>query len=244
MRKFLLLFMLATTAATPALAQDSGERRLLSERLREAAEQRRSQSANQAVRAERQEQRQDRAERQQQRQERAQRGDRADRQERRQERMERREQRAIAGVDQHRGFDDRLRDAVAIERARQNGDLRDGRRDRDGNWRDGERRRDREWRGDWRRDSRYDWRRHRERNRSTFRFGIYYDPFGYSYRPYNIGWPMRSSYWSDNYWIRDPWMYRLPPAYGPYRWIRYWDDAVLVDVRSGRVVDVIHNFFW
>jgi hypothetical protein len=36
----------------------------------------------------------------------------------------------------------------------------------------------------------------------------------------------------------------LPPVYGPYRWVRYWDDALLVDVRSGRVVDVIHNFFW
>ena len=31
---------------------------------------------------------------------------------------------------------------------------------------------------------------------------------------------------------------------GPYRWIRYYDDALLVDTYSGEVVDVIHRFFW
>ncbi|MGI8612321.1 MAG: hypothetical protein ACR2KH_08695 [Sphingomicrobium sp.] len=44
------------------------------------------------------------------------------------------------------------------------------------------------WRGDWRSDRRYDWRRHRDRHRSLFRFGFYHDPFGWSYRPYSIGW--------------------------------------------------------
>ena len=39
-------------------------------------------------------------------------------------------------------------------------------------------------------------------------------------------------------------MYRLPPAWGPYRWVRYWDDALLVDTRTGMVVDVIYSFFW
>ncbi|WP_342449817.1 RcnB family protein [Sphingomonas jejuensis] len=36
----------------------------------------------------------------------------------------------------------------------------------------------------------------------------------------------------------------MPPAYGSYRWVRYYDDALLVDVRSGYVVDVIYDFFW
>ena len=39
-------------------------------------------------------------------------------------------------------------------------------------------------------------------------------------------------------------MYRLPPAYGPYRWIRYFDDALLVNIHTGMVVDSIRNFFW
>ena len=40
-------------------------------------------------------------------------------------------------------------------------------------------------------------------------------------------------------------MYRLPyRAAGHVRWVRYWDDALLVDIYTGEVVDVIHNFFW
>ena len=96
----------------------------------------------------------------------------------------------------------------------------------------------------WRNDKRYDWRDWRRRHRSLFRLGFYYDPFGWNYRPYSIGWRMWPSYFSSRYWLSDPWMYRLPYAPPGYRWIRYYDDALLVDTWSGRVVDVIYNFFW
>lgn len=100
------------------------------------------------------------------------------------------------------------------------------------------------FRDQWRRDHRYDWRRHRDRHRSLFRLGWYYDPLGWGYRRFNIGWNIGPSYWSDRYWLQDPWQWRLPTVYGSYRWIRYYDDALLVDLRTGRVVDVIHQFFW
>jgi Ni/Co efflux regulator RcnB len=100
------------------------------------------------------------------------------------------------------------------------------------------------WRGDWRSDRRYDWRRHRDRNRSIFRIGIYYDPFGWNYRRHNVGWRLWPDYYSARYWLDDPWQYRLPPAYPGTRWIRYHNDALLVDVWTGEVVDVIYNFFW
>lgn len=96
----------------------------------------------------------------------------------------------------------------------------------------------------WRNDHRYDWRRWRDRNRSIFRLGFYYDPFGWSYRRWSIGSFLYPSYYGSNFWLDDPWRYRLPPAYGPYRWVRYWDDALLVNTYTGQVVDVIHNFFW
>ena len=54
-------------------------------------------------------------------------------------------------------------------------------------------------------------------------------------------WP---SYYSSRYWINDPWYYRLPYAPPGTRWVRYYDDAILVDMWSGQVVDVIYNFFW
>ena len=118
---------------------------------------------------------------------------------------------------------------------------RDGRRD---GYRDGNHDRNQRWSSHWRGDNRYDWRRHRDHNRSIFRLGNYYDPYGWGYRRFSIGFNIGSGYYGSNYWLDDPWMYRLPPAYGPYRWVRYYDDALLVNIYSGQVVDVINNFFW
>ncbi len=103
---------------------------------------------------------------------------------------------------------------------------------------------DRNWRRDWRRDARYDYRRYRDRNRSRFQIGFYFDPFGWNYRRYGVGWRLWPSYYNSSYWLSDPWYYRLPPAYGPYRWVRYHDDALLVNIYTGEVVDVIYNLFW
>ena len=100
------------------------------------------------------------------------------------------------------------------------------------------------WRGDWRHDRRYDWRDYRRRHHDRFRFAFYYDPFGWDYLRYGVGWRMWPSYYRNNYWLNDPWQYRLPPAYGPYRWIRYYNDALLVNIYTGQVVDVEYDFFW
>jgi hypothetical protein len=140
-----------------------------------------------------------------------------------------------------------------------NGEL-DRRWDRNGNgrvdkrWRDGNRygRNDHNWGNhggwnhSWRNDRRYDWWRYRDGHRHLYRAPRYYHPYGYGYgyRRFSIGVYLDSLFFGSRYWIDDPWQYRLPPADGPYRWVRYYDDVLLVDLRSGRVVDVIHNFFW
>lgn len=100
------------------------------------------------------------------------------------------------------------------------------------------------WRHDWRQDRRYDWRRHREHDRTRFRLGIYIDPFGWSYRRWQPGWNLYAPFYAGRYWINDPYQYRLPPVPSFYRWVRYWNDAILVDLRTGRVIDTIPNFFW
>ena len=101
-----------------------------------------------------------------------------------------------------------------------------------------------QWSSNWRNNSRYDWQNHRRHHRSIFHLGFYYDPFGWGYNPFSIGWRMWPSYYSSRYWINDPWYYRLPYAPPGTRWIRYYDDAILVDLWSGQVVDVIYDFFW
>jgi hypothetical protein len=98
----------------------------------------------------------------------------------------------------------------------------------------------------WRSDRRYDWQRYRTQNRYIYRLPTYYAPYGwnYGYRRFSIGIYLSNVLFGSSYWIDDPYEYRLPPAYGPLRWVRYYDDALLVDIRDGYVVDVIHGFFW
>ena len=127
--------------------------------------------------------------------------------------------------------------------------------DRDGDrWRDAGRWRDngrwhggdyRRWDNGWRHDNRYDWHGWRDNHRDWYRLGRYYPPYrGWSYRRLSVGFVLDALFWSDDYWIADPFYYRLPPAYGPYRWVRYYDDALLVDTYTGQVVDVIYGVFW
>jgi hypothetical protein len=104
----------------------------------------------------------------------------------------------------------------------------------------------RRWDNNWRRDNRYDWYSYRSHYGDRYRLGRYYAPRGwnYGYTRFSVGIFLNSLLFSDSYWIDDPWSYRLPPAYGTLRWVRYYDDALLVDIRDGYVVDVIHDFFW
>lgn len=156
-----------------------------------------------------------------------------------------------------RGTDQRPGETRQWRGGEQRGDYRrDDRRDgnRGGTWsqnrdqyqyRDDRRGDHRQWNRTWRQDRRYDWNSYRRSNRSTFNLGIYYSPYrSYSYRRMGIGVVLQSLFYSNRYWINDPWQYRLPEVYGPYRWVRYYDDVLLVDIYSGEVVDVIYDFFW
>lgn len=102
------------------------------------------------------------------------------------------------------------------------------------------------WNRGWRQDRRYDWNGYRGQNRAAYRLPRYYAPYnaGLGYRRFSVGVGLQSAFWAPNYWIADPFAYRLPPVWGPYRWVRYYDDALLVDVRSGVVVDAVYGIFW
>jgi hypothetical protein len=157
-----------------------------------------------------------------------------------------------------RGDDNRWRDRNREEYRRDNDRRWDNRGDR--RW---DNRNDRRWdnRGDrqrygynhdyrrwdnrWRDNRRYDWYSYRRSYPNTYRVGVYYSPYrNYSYRRLNVGFFLDSLFFSNRYWINDPWQYRLPDVYGPYRWVRYYDDALLVNTYTGEVVDVIYSFFW
>ncbi|HYI40156.1 MAG TPA: RcnB family protein [Allosphingosinicella sp.] len=131
---------------------------------------------------------------------------------------------------------------------------RDGRRDGDWNRdrnsrgdRYSDRRDDRRgnWNRSWRNDNRYDWQRYRYSNRNLFRSGAYYSPYrNYRYNRLSIGIVLDSLFYSNRYWLNDPYQYRLPAAPYGTQWVRYYNDVVLVDTYTGEVIDVIENFFW
>lgn len=129
-------------------------------------------------------------------------------------------------------------------------DVRDARRN--GTQRDvREQRRDvREARQEYREDlrdrdrnfGRDDWRGYRETNRNLYRGGNWRAPFRYNtFRP-GVG--IAAGYFAPRYVIADPWRYRLPRAQVNQRWVRHYNDVLLINVRRGTVVDVIRNFYF
>jgi hypothetical protein len=103
----------------------------------------------------------------------------------------------------------------------------------------------RAWDNHWRGNNRYDWRGWRDLHRDTYHLGLYAAPYrGYAYRRLSLGFVLDPLFYGNSYTIYDPGTYRLPEAYPPYRWVRYYNDAVLVDTYTGQVVDVLYGFFW
>ena len=127
-----------------------------------------------------------------------------------------------------------------LERAHRSGDRHDIRE---------ERRDVREARQEFREDradrnrrwGRNDWRGWRDQNRGIFARGNWRAPFRYyTFRP---GVRIAPSYYGPRFIVADPWRYRLPPASWNQRWVRHYDDVILVDTRRGVVVDVIRGFY-
>lgn len=148
----------------------------------------------------------------------------------------------------HGGHDRDWRDANHAGDWSQGGNWnRNGDRNRNSDWnRHGDWNHGGAWNRDWRHDRNYDWNRYRDQNRYAYHLPRYYAPggWGYGYRRFGIGITLNSFLFGQDYWIDDPYEYRLPPVDGPYRWVRYYNDALLVDIRSGYVVDTVYDIFW
>lgn len=114
---------------------------------------------------------------------------------------------------------------------REREDVRDARRD----LRDSVQDRNRAW-------GRDDWRGWRNQNRSVYARGNWRAPF--RYYGFRDGARIAPQYYGSRYTINDPWRYRLPRTGYNQRWVRHYDDVLLVDVRRGQVIRVIRNFFW
>jgi len=137
--------------------------------------------------------------------------------------------------------------AQSGELRRDRQDIREQQRDvrdaqRNGSRRDvrGERRDVREAR----REYREDWQDYRRSHGDVFRQRAYVGPRGWTYRPVVVGHRLQSNFYGSRYVIADPYRYRLRAVSGPSRWVRYGNDVLLVNVRTGRVLEVNRGFFF
>lgn len=93
-----------------------------------------------------------------------------------------------------------------------------------------------------RHDVRHDRRAARHHNRH---WTAYRAPSqNWAYRPLSVGYQLRPAFYEPRYAISDYGAFRVRAPGRNMRWIRYGDDLLLVNVRTGRVLDVVHNRYW
>lgn len=147
---------------------------------------------------------------------------------------------AAGAQELRRDRQDIKREQRQLQNARQRGDVRDIRENRQ-DVRDARR----EYREDFN-DRRHrwgnnDWTNYRNANPRLYSGAGWRAPFRYT--RFGVGSRIAPAYYGSAYWIRDPWRFRLPVAYAGTRWVRHYNDVILVDYRRGRVIRAIPGFY-
>ena len=127
---------------------------------------------------------------------------------------------------------------------------------RDNDWRNSDRRGwdGRSWNDnrDWQWRDRNDDRRFNDRRRDQYRSYSpyryrgwdYQPPYGFNGRNWGFGDIMPRAWWTPDYRIDNWWEFGLSRPPRGYGWVRSGDDALLIDLNSGRVAQVVYLVFW
>jgi hypothetical protein len=87
----------------------------------------------------------------------------------------------------------------------------------------------------------YQWNR---TSNQRFHYQPYPRPYGWHYQRWVYGQVLPTVYWSQNYWLPAYYNFGLiNPPYG-FVWVRYGDDALLVNVENGQILSVEYNLFY
>lgn len=92
------------------------------------------------------------------------------------------------------------------------------------------------------RQAREDWREYRQRNRELYRGSRFNAPF--RYQRFGNGAAIDARYYGDRYTVGNYARYRLPAPGRYQRYVRHYNDVLLVNTRTGRVVRVYNGFYW
>lgn len=95
---------------------------------------------------------------------------------------------------------------------------------------------------DARQEYREDWQDYRKDHRQVFKGSRFTAPF--KYRSFNTGARLNANYYGSRYYVNNYSNYRLRAPGPNQRYVRHYNDLLLVNVRSGTVVRSYHNFYW
>lgn len=87
------------------------------------------------------------------------------------------------------------------------------------------------------------WRELRDTQEELFRRPAYVAPRHLPHREVSSGAQLAAPFYDKAYWIEDFATYRLPPPPASQQYIRYRNDVLRVNVRTGRVIQVYKDFF-
>ncbi len=91
-------------------------------------------------------------------------------------------------------------------------------------------------------ERREDWRDYRQSNRNAFRGSRFNAPF--RYRTFNNGVSIGQSYYAPRYRVNNYANYRLPQPGRYQTYVRHYNDVLLVNARTGRVIRAYRGFYW
>jgi Ni/Co efflux regulator RcnB len=77
-----------------------------------------------------------------------------------------------------------------------------------------------------------------------FRAPAYRRPPGWYARRWTFGEILPAAFWAQDYWLSNYVDYALPPPPYGATWVRYGDDALLIDEDSGEIITVEYGVFY
>ena len=92
-----------------------------------------------------------------------------------------------------------------------------------------------------RQEHKEDWREYRQKNRRAFQASRFTAPF--RYRTFNNGVSIGASYYAPRYRVSNYANYRLPHPGRYQTYVRHYNDVLLVNTRTGRVIRAYRGFY-
>jgi Ni/Co efflux regulator RcnB len=77
----------------------------------------------------------------------------------------------------------------------------------------------------------------------NYHIGPYRRPHGWVDRHWGYGEILPRAFWAPQYLIADYWLFALEVPPTGYEWVRYGNDALLIDINSGEVLQAEYGVF-